>query len=74
MLGIDEANPERLRRSFLNFGTHVEFDHEKRIATVYADRFPRHQTRKAYQRLCELSQDKPTILTRKGIKYQVRFS
>ena len=74
LLGLDEANPERLRRSFLNFGTYVEFDHEQRVAMVYANRFPRLQTQHAYQRLCELSQDEPTILTRKGIRYQVRFS
>jgi len=74
LLGLDEANPERLRRSFLSFGTSVEFDHEQRVATVYTNRFPRHQTKQAYQRLCELSRDEPIILTRKGIKYQVRFN
>jgi len=73
-LRLDEANPERLRRSFLTFGTYVEFDHEQRVATVYASSIPRHQTRQAYQQLCELSQNEPITLTRKGIKYQVRFS
>ena len=74
MLGLDDANPERLRRSFLTFGTYVEFDHEKQIATVYADRWQQNQTRQAYLRLCELSQDESIILTRNGIRYQVRFS
>ena len=48
-LGLDEANPERLRRSFLTFGTCVEFDHIERVATVYTNRFPRLETRQAYQ-------------------------
>lgn len=74
LLELDEANPERLRRSFLTFGSYVEFDHVERVATVYAARLPRHQTRQAYERLCELSQKEPIILTRKGVEYQVRFS
>jgi hypothetical protein len=39
LLGLDEANPERLRRSFLSFGTDKEFDHEQRVATVYTNSF-----------------------------------
>ncbi len=73
-LGMKEAGPNRLRRAFLAFGDRVEFDHEKRIATVYARRFPRASTQKAYERLCGLLQDVPVTLTRNGISYRVRFS
>ena len=38
LLGLDEANPDRLRRSFLTFGTCVEFNHIERVATVYTNR------------------------------------
>lgn len=74
LLGLDEANPERLRRSFFAFGTRVEFDHIERVATVYTDRFSRQKTQQAYQQICELSQDGSITLSRKGIEYQVRFS
>lgn len=74
LLKIDEANPERLRRSFLSFGSSVEFNHVENVATVYVNRLPRHQTRQAYQQLCDLSQKEPIILTRQGVKYQVHFS
>lgn len=74
LVGLDGANPERLRRSFLTFGKYVEFNHIERVATIYVNRFPRLETRQAYQKLCELSQNESIILTRKGIEYQVRFS
>lgn len=73
-LGMEEAGPKRLRRAFLAFGDRVEFDHEQRIATVYARRFPRASTQRAYERLCGWLYDLPITLTRHGISYRVRFS
>jgi hypothetical protein len=73
-LGRAEAGPKRLRRAFLAFGDRVEFDHEQRIATVYARRFPRASTQRAYERFCGLLHDAPIALTRNGISYRVRFS
>ena len=73
-LGLEEAGPKRLRRTFLSFGDRVEFDHDNRIATVYAHRFPRAQTQQAYERLCYVLADMPIRLTRNGVSYQVRFS
>jgi hypothetical protein len=51
-LGLPEAGPERLRRSFLAFGDRVEFDPDQQIATVYARPFPRGPMQEAYERLC----------------------
>jgi hypothetical protein len=73
-LGMGEAGPKRLRRVFLAFGDRVEFDHEQRIATVYARRFPRATTQQAYERLCGWLYDVPITLTRNGVSYRVRFS
>jgi hypothetical protein len=73
-LGMEEAGPNRLRRAFLAFGDRVEFDHEQRIATVYARRFPRASTQQAYERLCGLLHEVPVTLTRDGTGYRVRFS
>jgi len=73
-LGLPEAGPERLRRAFLAFGDRVEFDHDQRIATVYAHSFPRAQTQQAYERLCSELHDVPITLTRNGVSYRVRFS
>jgi len=73
-LGWDGAGPDRLRREFLAHGQRVEFDHQRRIATVYAHPFPRARTQQAYERLCALLHDVPITLTRNGVNYQVRFS
>ncbi len=73
-LGLPEAGPERLWRSFFAYGDRVEFDHEQHIATVYARPFPRAQMQQAYERLCSELYDVPITLTRNGISYQVRFS
>jgi hypothetical protein len=73
-LEMGEAGPKRLRRAFLAFGDRVEFDHEQRIATVYARRFPRASTQQAYERLCGWLYDVPITLTRNGVSYRVRFS
>ncbi len=73
-LGLPEAGPERLRRSFLAFGDRVEFDHDRYIATVYARPFPRTQMQQAYERLCSELYDVPITLTRNGVSYRVRFS
>jgi hypothetical protein len=73
-LDLAEAGPKRLRRAFLAFGDRVEFDHDKRIATVYARSFPRAQTRQAYERLCDVLADVPITLTRGGVSYRVQFS
>jgi hypothetical protein len=73
-LGMEEAGPKRLRRTFLAFGDRVEFDHEQHIATVYARRFPRATTQQAYERLCGSLYDVPITLTRNGVSYRVRFS
>ncbi len=73
-LGLEEAGPERLRRTFLAFGDRVEFDHDKRTATVYARPFPRAQTQQAYERLCSALADVPITLTRNGVSYRVHFS
>jgi len=73
-LGLAEAGPKRLRRTFLAFGDRVEFDHEQRIVTVYARHFPRASTQQAYERLCGLLHDVPITLTRNGVSYRVRFS
>ena len=73
-LGLKGAGPSRLRREFLAHGQRVEFDHQRRIATVYAHPFPRARTQQAYERLCALLHDVPINLTRNGVSYQVRFS
>jgi len=73
-LGWPEAGPERLRRAFLAFGDRVEFDHDQRIATVYARPFPRAQTQQAYERLCSELHDVPLTLTHNGVSYRLRFS
>jgi len=73
-LGLEEAGPKRLRRAFLAFGDRVEFDHDKRTATVYARPFPRTQTQQAYERLCLALADVPITLTRDGVSYRVQFS
>jgi hypothetical protein len=73
-LGMEEAGPKRLRRTILAFGDRVEFDHEQRIVTVYARRFPRASTQQAYERLCGWLYDVPITLTRNGVSYRVRFS
>jgi hypothetical protein len=73
-LGLAEAGPNRLRRAFLAFGDRVEFDHDKRIVTVYARPFPRAQTQQAYERLCSVLADVPIMLTRNGVSYRVQFS
>ncbi len=73
-LGLDGAGPARLRREFLSFGESVEFDHQQRTVTVYAQRFPRARTQQAYERLCALLADLPVTLVRGGISYRVRFS
>jgi hypothetical protein len=73
-LGIAGAGPARLRREFLPFGDRVEFDHQQRIVTIYAQRFPRGRTQQAYERLCALLHDLPVTLERSGVSYRVRFS
>ena len=73
-LGLDGAGPARLRREFLPFGGQVEFDHQQRVVTVYAQRFPRARTRQAYERLCALLNDLPVTMKRNSISYRVRFS
>ncbi len=73
-LGLAGAGPARLRREFLPFGDRVEFDHERRTATVYPQRFPRARTRQAYERLCGLLNELPVTLERNGVCYRVRFS
>ncbi len=73
-LGLPEAGPERLRRSFLAFGDRVEFDHDRHIATVYARPFPRAKMQTAYERLCSELHNVPINLTRNGVSYRVRFS
>ncbi|MBU0493074.1 MAG: hypothetical protein KKB13_14605 [Chloroflexi bacterium] len=73
-LGLAGAGPVRLRREFLAFGDRVEFDHEQRIATVYAQRFPRARTQQAYEQLCAVLRDRSVTLERGGSCYQVRFS
>ena len=72
-LGLEGAGPERLRREFLSHGHRVEFDYQRRIATVYAHSFPRARTQQAYERLCGHLYDVPITITRHGIPYQVRF-
>jgi hypothetical protein len=73
-LGMGEAGPKRLQRVFLAFGDRVAFDHEQRIATIYARCFPRASTQQAYERLCAWLYDVPITLTRNGVSYRVRFS
>jgi hypothetical protein len=73
-LGLDGAGPARLRREFLPFGDRVEFDHQQRVITVYAQRFPRARIRQAYEHLCALFHDLPVALERNGVSYRVRFS
>jgi hypothetical protein len=73
-LGLAGAGPARLRREFLPFGDRVEFDHQQRIVTIYAQRFPRGRTQQAYERLCALLHDLPVTLQRNGVSYRVRFS
>lgn len=74
LLGIQEAGPERLRRTFLAFGDRVEFDHDQHIATVYARPFPRAATQQGYERLCRSLYDIPITLPRNGTNYRVRFT
>ena len=73
-LGLTGAGPVRLRREFLAHGHRVEFDPQRRLATVYAHPFPRARTQEAYERLCALLHDAPITLTRNGVSYRVRFS
>jgi len=73
-LGLAGAGPTRLRREFLPFGDRVELDHPRRIATVYAQRFPRRQTQQAYERLCASLNDLPVTFKRNGTSYRVLFS
>lgn len=73
-LGLHGAGPNRLRRQFLAFGNRVEFDAYSRIATVYADPFPRAATQQAYERFCALAHDLPTTLRHQGVLYRLRFS
>ena len=73
-LGLPEAGPERLRRSFLAFGDRVEFDPDQQIATVYARPFPRGPMQEAYERLCAELYDMPIELRHNDINYRVRFS
>jgi hypothetical protein len=73
-LALAGAGPVRLRREFLSFGDRVEFDHQRRIMTVYAQRFPRGRTQRAYERLCALLNDLPVTLERDGTSYRVLFS
>jgi hypothetical protein len=73
-LGLDGAGPARLRREFLPFGDRVEFDHQQRVVTVYAQRFPRARIRQAYEHLCALFHDLPVALERNGVSYRVCFS
>ena len=73
-LGLPEAGPERLRRSFLAFGDRVEFDPDQQIATVYARPFPRRPMQEAYERLCAELYDMPIELRHNDINYRVRFS
>jgi len=72
-LGLPEAGPERLRRTFLAFGDRIEFDHDRQLATVYARPFPRAQMQQAFDRLCSALLDVPITLTRNGVSYRVRF-
>jgi len=73
LLGFDGAGPERLRREFLAHGHRVEFDHQRHIATVYAQPFPRAPIQQAYEQLCGHLFDVPTTITRHGVPYQLRF-
>jgi hypothetical protein len=73
-LDLAGAGPTRLRREFLPFGDRVEFDHQQRIVTVYAQRFPRARARRAYEHLCALLADHTVTLERDGVSYRVRFS
>lgn len=73
-LGLDGAGPQRLRREFLAYGDRVEFDHTRRIMTVYAKPFPRKPTQQAYQRLCACLNERPVTFERDGRTYRVRFS
>lgn len=73
-LGLPEAGPERLRRSFLAFGDRVEFDHDRQIATVYARPFPRAQTQNAFDRLCSELSHEPIFLNRNGTSYRLQFA
>jgi hypothetical protein len=73
-LCLDEANPTRLRRSFLAFGSHVQFDHQQGLVTVYAQAFPRKPVQQAYEQYCAAMRDIPITLLRNGVAYRVRFS
>lgn len=73
LLGLDGAGPQRLRREFLAHGHRVEFDHQRLIATVYAQPFPRAPIQHAYEQLCGRLFDVPTTITRHGLPYQLRF-
>jgi hypothetical protein len=74
LLGLDGAGPERLRREFFAYGDRIEFDHTRRIMTVFAQRFPRARTQQAYERLCAQLNDCPVTFMRDGVTYRVRFS
>ena len=72
-LGIPEAGPERLRRSFLSFGDRVEFHHAQRIAVVYARPFSRTSMQQGYEKLCTELNDSGLMLRRNGIDYSIQF-
>jgi len=72
-LGIPEAGPERLRRSFLSFGSKVEFDHVQRIAVVYACPFSHASMQQGYEKLYTELNDAGLTLVRNGIDYRIQF-
>ena len=72
-LGLPEAGPKRLRRSFLSFGQQVIFDHNLQVATVIATPFTNRNMRDAYRQLCQKLNNNPPILTRQGVAYRLYF-
>ena len=72
-LGIPEAGPTRIRRSFFSFGQQVVFDHYNQIATVVAAPFTNGKMRDGYRQLCQQFNDNPAILTRQGVNYRLYF-
>ncbi len=72
-LGIPEAGPKRLRRSFLSFGSRVEFNHVQRIVVVYARPFSRTPMQQGYEKLCAELNNSGITLMRNGIDYRVQF-
>ena len=72
-LGIPEAGPTRIRRSFFSFGQQVVFDHQNQTATVVAAPFANGKMRDGYRQLCQQLNDNPAILTRQGINYRLYF-